>query len=107
MQSQIQAQMQVLPTPERPAACTVHRYQGDIASRYHYTTTLVSRPDLQHPPPPVTVGSQCPALVASYLTPAVDDQPDADSGDRRHTQGHQWVVAATSKEPAALSVAIS
>ncbi|ROT83882.1 hypothetical protein C7M84_022943 [Penaeus vannamei] len=54
-------------------------------------------------PPPVTVSTQHPAPVASYLAPLLGGQPDADAGDRRDTLGHQWVAAATSREPASSS----
>lgn len=51
----------------------------------------------------MTVSTQhpAPAPVASL----VGDQPDADVKERRDTLGHQWVTAATSREPAASSVA--
>ncbi|ROT79063.1 hypothetical protein C7M84_002221 [Penaeus vannamei] len=54
-------------------------------------------------PPPVTVSTQRPAPVASYLAPVLGGQPDADAGDRRDTLGHQWVTTATSREPASSS----
>ncbi|ROT61294.1 hypothetical protein C7M84_020936 [Penaeus vannamei] len=56
-------------------------------------------------PPPVTVSTQRPAPVASYLAPVLGGRPDADAGDRRDILGHQWVTAATSREPASSSAA--
>ncbi|ROT81536.1 hypothetical protein C7M84_025301 [Penaeus vannamei] len=100
-------------SPEEPAAHTVHRCRRMVtaaAATLPPLSTLQPRSEevAEQPPrlpPPVTVSTQHPAPVASYLVPVLGGQPDADAGDRRDTLGHQWVAAATSREPASSSAA--
>jgi len=98
MQSQLQSQMQALATllkSQQPTPSTAaERMVTAAAATLPPLSTLQPRSEevaeqLPRLPPPVTVSTQHPAPVASYLAPVLGGQPDADAGDRRDTLGHQ------------------